>query len=153
MTTHSLLNCVCLLDVRALLYVVAQSAGSVCGAAILKGVLPSVELSNTIPGPGVAIWSVFIIELIITFVLVLTVFATCDSLRPGIGGSGPLAAGLAVSMCNLWAVRSRFHLRLLQLVVMNNPDNKREYSVSQSMRSASTLVRYDTIGLEQFAVD
>ena len=100
---------------RALLYVVAQSAGSVCGAAILKAVLPSVELSNTVPGPAVAIWSVFIIELIITFVLVLTVFATCDSLRPGIGGSGPLAAGLAVSMCNLWAVRSRFHLRLLHV--------------------------------------
>jgi len=114
MTTHSPLNCVCVLDVRALLYVVAQSAGAVCGAGILKGVLPAVGLCTPVPGPGVSIWSVFIIELIITFVLVLTVFATCDSLRSGIGGSGPLAIGLAVSMCHLWAVRSRFHLRLRQ---------------------------------------
>jgi len=112
--------CVCVLDVRALLYVVAQSAGSVCGAAILKGVLPSVELSNTVPGPGVAIWSVFIIELIITFVLVLTVFATYDSLRPGISGSGPLATGLAVTMCHLWAVRCVRDLSCIYIIVQRH---------------------------------
>jgi len=45
----------------------------------------------------------FFIELLVTFVLLLAVFATCDSLR-GFSGSGPLAIGLAISMCHLWAV-------------------------------------------------
>lgn len=51
---------------------------------------------------------VFGYELIITFVLVLTVFATCDSLRSAVGGSGPLAIGLSVAVCHLFAVRTEF---------------------------------------------
>lgn len=47
------------------------------------------------PGQGVAI------EFLLTFVLVFTVFATCDKSRKDLAGSGPLAIGLAVAMCHL----------------------------------------------------
>jgi len=93
---------------RALLYIVVQSAGALAGAWILQ--LISVSGTNdklglTTPGAGVLAGQAFVIETIITFVLVLTVFATCDSVRTGIGGSGPLAIGLSIAMCHLWAVR------------------------------------------------
>ena len=86
-----------------------QSLGAVVGAAVLKAVSVSgtnEALGTPVPSAGVTQAQAFIIELIISFVLVLTVFATCDSLR-GIGGSGPLAIGLSISMCHLWAVRHR----------------------------------------------
>lgn len=91
--------------VRALLYVIAQSLGALAGAGILKAVRASDdELCTPVPGPGISAGNAFIIELLITFVLLLAVFATCDSLRSGIDGSGPLAIGLAITMCHLWAV-------------------------------------------------
>jgi len=85
-----------------------QTVGAVAGAGVLKGLSPNntnKELCTPAPGPGVSDGQVFGIETIITFVLVFIVFATCDSLRTGIGGSGPLAIGLTVSTCILWAVR------------------------------------------------
>jgi len=59
-----------------------------------------IELSE-----GTTAGQIFGIELVISFVLVMTVFATCDSLRSEFGELGPLAIGLSVSMCHLWAVR------------------------------------------------
>ena len=91
----------------AVFYVVAQSLGAIIGAGVLKAVSLSGTndaLGTAAPAAGVTQAQTFIIELIISFVLVLTVFATCDSLRSGIGGSGPLAIGLSISMCHLWAV-------------------------------------------------
>jgi len=89
------------------LYVVVQSLGAIAGAAVLKAVSVSGTndaLGTPTPGSGVTYGQIFIIELIISFVLVFTVFATCDSNRSGIGGSGPLAIGLSIAMCHLWAV-------------------------------------------------
>lgn len=43
----------------------------------------------------------FAVELLITFVLVITVFATCDPSKFDHKGSGPLAIGLSVTMCHL----------------------------------------------------
>ena len=43
-------------------------------------------------------------EVMITFILVFTVFATTDSTRNDLNGSGPLAIGLSVTMAHLVAV-------------------------------------------------
>lgn len=98
---------------RALLYVVVQTVGAVVGAGVLNGLTTASTASNSTnegnlctpsPSEGVSVGQTFGIELVITFVLVFTVFATCDSLR-GFAGSGPLAIGLSLTMCHLWAVR------------------------------------------------
>jgi len=91
------------------LYIVVQSVGAMAGAGILMGLTPNRPAGDTLctpaPSTGVSLAQLFGFELLITFVLVMTVFATCDTNRRGIGGSGPLAIGLAIAMCHLWAVR------------------------------------------------
>lgn len=61
----------------------------------------SLLTGNTGLGDGVSPGQGFAIELLITFVLVITVFATCDGSRSDLNGSGPLAIGLSVTMCHL----------------------------------------------------
>lgn len=97
--------------VRAVFYIVSQSLGAISGAGLLKIVTPNTNISNPNPALGtstpdknVSAYQTVIIELIITFVLVFTVFATCDHRRKGFKGSGPLAIGLSVAMGHLWAV-------------------------------------------------
>ena len=60
--------------------------------------LPNMLNPDVSPGPGL------VMEVMITFVLVFTVFATCDTKRTDLKGSGPLAIGLSVTMCHLVAV-------------------------------------------------
>lgn len=50
------------------------------------------------PGHGL------LVELLITFELVFTVFATCDAKRTDLGGSAGLAIGFAVAIGHLFAV-------------------------------------------------
>ena len=94
---------------RAFLYVVVQSAGAVLGAGVLKvmhytdGVKDTLCISQ--PCRGMSLSQVLGYETVSSFVLVLTVFATRDSLRSAYDGLGPLAIGLSVSVCHLWAVR------------------------------------------------
>ena len=94
---------------RAFLYIVVQSVGALVGAGILEGLyaegITHPYLCTPAPAPAVTLGQTFGIEIIIAFVLVFTVFATCDSLRTGFNGSGPLAIGLSITMCHLWAVR------------------------------------------------
>ena len=86
-----------------------QSVGAIAGAGILKVLrdLDKDSLCTSQPAiaGGMSLGQIFGYEFIITFVLVFTVFATCDSLRSGFNGSGPLAIGLSIAMCHLWAVR------------------------------------------------
>ena len=98
---------------RACLYVVVQTVGAVIGAGILRAIIwtpdakeDTVYLLCTKSLGKMSLSYLLGYEIIITFVLVLTVFATCDSLRSGFGELGPLAIGLSVSMCHLWAVRT-----------------------------------------------
>jgi len=89
------------------MYVAAQVLGALTGAGILKGVSASDDnLCTPVPADQVTPGQAFLIELLITFVFLLAIFATCDSLRSGFDGSGPLAIGLALAMCHLWAVRA-----------------------------------------------
>ena len=93
--------------VRALLYVVVQCVGATIGAALLMAVTPEkvrASLGGTGVTPGVGIPQAFGIEVLITFVLVFTVFASCDSKRGDLNGSAPLAIGLSVTMCHTFAV-------------------------------------------------
>ncbi len=96
---------------KGVLYVVAQCAGAAAGAGILKSLTPDKvqdKLGATSVDPTMTVLQGFAVELLITFVLVLTVFASCDSNRTDLHGSAPLAVGLSVTVCHLFAV-SQFH--------------------------------------------
>lgn len=54
-----------------------------------------------------------LVELLITFELVFTIFATCDPKRTDLSGSASLAIGFAVAIGHLFAV-SNFHYSLAQ---------------------------------------
>jgi len=93
--------------IRAVLYIVSQCVGALLGALILKAVSPieaNKNLGHSAPNALVSTTQALFIEMLITFVLVWTVFATCDSQRKDLSGSGPLAIGLSIAMCHLWAV-------------------------------------------------
>ncbi|XP_059827712.1 aquaporin FA-CHIP-like [Hypanus sabinus] len=93
--------------VRAAAYIGAQVLGGVAGSAILLGLTPPSRNSTlglnalsdgVTPGQGLGV------ELIITFQLVLCVFATTDKRRSDLSGSGPLAIGLSVAIGHLMAI-------------------------------------------------
>ena len=97
---------------RFLFYVVCQCGGAIAGAYILKYTVPDVggstpnsgSLGTSQLGTHVGVGEGFGIELLITFVLVITVFSAVDGNRTDIGGSVPLTIGIAIAMCHLWAV-------------------------------------------------
>ena len=97
--------------IKSLLYIGAQCVGAITGAAILAAVIPlgvrGVEgfgvtglAPSVTPGQGVAI------EMLITMVLVIVVFAAAaDSVNAAtVKGSAPLAIGLSITACHLFAV-------------------------------------------------
>ncbi|KAK3607003.1 hypothetical protein CHS0354_023402 [Potamilus streckersoni] len=94
--------------VRAVLYIIAQLIGAVTGAVVLKAVTPNEmqgTLGCTLLDKHVNDVMGILLEFLITFVLVLTVFAASDKQRKDLGGSFPLTIGLSVTMCHLFAVR------------------------------------------------
>ena len=100
--------------VKAVLYVVAQSAGAVGGAALLKGLTPEDLLGDigmTTVSDDITVVRAFGVEFFITFVLVLTVFASCDARRQDLKGSAPLTIGIAVLICHLFAVSATVQCR------------------------------------------
>ncbi|KAF2355402.1 Major intrinsic protein [Trinorchestia longiramus] len=93
--------------VRAVLYIIFQCIGAITGAALLYGLVPTSfvgSLGNTGLNTAVSGGQAFGIELFITFVLVLTVFGACDDRRDDVKGSVPLAIGLSITACHLFAV-------------------------------------------------
>lgn len=93
--------------VRALLYILAQCLGALAGSAIVLGLTPDAQeggLGTTQVTPGVNLGQALGVEIIITFILVLTVFGVTDDRRLDIKGSAPLAIGLSVTACHLAAV-------------------------------------------------
>lgn len=95
--------------IRAVCYVVSQCLGAITGAAVLRAVSPgdpnTVGLGMTTVNEKISGPEGFAVEFLITFVLIFTVFGVCDDNRNDVKGSAPLAIGLAVATCHLFAVK------------------------------------------------
>ncbi|KAJ6662138.1 hypothetical protein lerEdw1_012603 [Lerista edwardsae] len=84
---------------KSVFYIAAQCLGAISGAGILYLVTPqSVVHKDLSAGHGL------VVELIITFQLVFTIFASCDSKRRDVTGSVALAIGLSVAIGHLFAI-------------------------------------------------
>ncbi|CAG7820882.1 unnamed protein product [Allacma fusca] len=93
---------------KAIVYIVAQCIGGICGAAILQTITPSGIQGNlglTTLNPKMDAIQGMFVEALITFVLVLTVCGVCDDLRKDIKGSAPLAIGLSITVCHVMAIQ------------------------------------------------
>lgn len=95
--------------VRGVLYFIAQILGGILGAGILYGLTPVDKRGNlgaTVirSTMGVTAAQAFGVEMLITFVFVLSFFASRDSARTDLAGSSPLTIGLAVVVCQLFAI-------------------------------------------------
>ncbi|XP_075055232.1 aquaporin-5-like [Mixophyes fleayi] len=89
---------------RCAFYIIAQLLGGLAGAGILYGVVPpavrgnlaiNTLSNNTTPGLG------FVVEMILTFQLVLCIFASTDNRRADQVGSPALSIGLSVTLGHL----------------------------------------------------
>ncbi|XP_007233079.3 aquaporin-4 [Astyanax mexicanus] len=92
---------------KGVFYLGAQCIGAVVGTAILYGVTPPAvrgSLGVTSVNAGISTGHALVIELLITFELVFTVFATCDPKRSDLKGSAALAIGLSVCIGHLFAI-------------------------------------------------
>lgn len=92
---------------RGFFYAIAQLGGGIAGAALLYGIVPEKcrhDLGVTQVHPHLTKGQACGIELILTFILIFTIFATIDPNRKELG-SKPLAIGLTVSMCHLVGYR------------------------------------------------
>ena len=92
--------------VRTIFYIISQIAGSLFGTSFLFLCLPKASrglLGATVLGNDISASRGAVIELAITFVLVLVYFASTDEHRQHDKGSIPLTIGIAVTACHLFA--------------------------------------------------
>ena len=92
-----------ILPVEAAVYIVAQCAGAVAGAALLRGAIPEslwrqVNLGTPGLGGGVNAAQAVVIEAVLTFLLVWVIFATAVDPRGAFGKVAGLAIGFVVLM-------------------------------------------------------
>uniref|UniRef100_A0A8C5LQ19 Aquaporin-2 n=1 Tax=Leptobrachium leishanense TaxID=445787 RepID=A0A8C5LQ19_9ANUR len=91
---------------RAFFYIIAQLVGAIAGAGILYGVTPSdvrgnLAINSVLNGTA---GQCFAVELILTFQLVLCIFASTDSRRNDNLGSPALSIGLSVTLGHLLGI-------------------------------------------------
>ncbi|XP_077982633.1 aquaporin-4-like [Glandiceps talaboti] len=87
-------------------YILAQCLGSLVGAALVYLLVPDSHHGGFgVTDVSVENWQGLLIEVVITFQLVFTIFATTDGRRRDLGGSASLAIGIAVVIGHLGAVR------------------------------------------------
>ena len=101
--------------IRGIFYIIFQMIGAIAGAGILYGVTGNrnyTTLGVNVVSPQIAPAQGFIVELLITFLLVFVVLAATDEKRSDLGGSAPLSIGLAVAAGHLFAV-SFYHFDIL----------------------------------------
>ncbi|KAM4552681.1 aquaporin-4 [Odontesthes bonariensis] len=92
---------------KAAFYVVAQCLGAITGAGILYLVTPAAVRGSfgvTTVNSNISVGHALVVELLITFELVFSVFATCDPKRTDLSGSASLAIGFAVTIGHLFAI-------------------------------------------------
>jgi len=94
---------------KGLLYILCQSLGAILGAATLSSLTSPVIRGGT--GLGVTGVSesltagqAFGVEFLISFVLVLVVYGAAADSNNDVKGSAPLAIGLSITCCHLWAI-------------------------------------------------
>lgn len=104
--------------VRATMYMLGHFVGAMIAAVLLQALTPEKfrgTLALNMLHPDVSPVAGLVMEALMTFVLVFTVFATIDKKRSdltGLKGSGPLAIGLSAAMVHLAGVSIKI-LRLL----------------------------------------
>uniref|UniRef100_H3DCN2 Aquaporin-4 n=1 Tax=Tetraodon nigroviridis TaxID=99883 RepID=H3DCN2_TETNG len=92
---------------KAVFYVLAQCLGAITGAGILYLVTPAAargSLGVTEVNAQFSVGNGLLVELLITFELVFTIFASCDPKRTELGGSASLAIGFAVAIGHFFAI-------------------------------------------------
>jgi len=96
---------------KGVLFMVCQCVGAVVGAAVLYAVVPTTvrgaaSLGCTGISSSISVGQGFGIEFMITLVLVLVVFAAAadDNNKDNVKGSAPLAIGLSITTCHLFAI-------------------------------------------------
>jgi len=97
--------------IRGIAYVVVQILGGLLGGALLMALVPEESrgkggLGSTQLGEGVSAAQGFGIEFVISFVLVMVVFgaAADGNNAANVKGSPPLAIGLSITACHLFAI-------------------------------------------------
>jgi len=92
---------------RTVTYIIAQCIGGVLGSAILYSITPEesrLGMGVSHFGEGVTEAQGFGVEVLATFMLVLTVFGTTDARRTDLKGSVSLAIGLAAVCTHLFGI-------------------------------------------------
>lgn len=93
--------------IRAILYILAQSAGAIAGSAILRALSPEAmesSLGVVSLAPGVTPVQGLGIEFFLALILVLVVCGACDPAKPESKSLAPLIIGLAVTVGHLVGV-------------------------------------------------
>lgn len=87
---------------KALLYMIAQILGAIFGALLYASLIPNLSIGYGEgspgcfgPSPGTTWGEVFGWEMMMTFLLVMTVYASAVA-KPGHGNTAPLAIGLSL---------------------------------------------------------
>ncbi|XP_071726455.1 aquaporin TIP1-1-like [Rutidosis leptorrhynchoides] len=82
---------------RAIFYIIAQCLGSVVACLLLFFSTGGLTTTGFALSSGVSIWNAFVFEIVMTFGLVYTVYATAiDPKKGDVGTIAPLAIGLIV---------------------------------------------------------
>jgi len=88
---------------RFVLYCIAQLAGGIFAALLVKVLLPGPLIGNTVPAQGVSNAQAVFIEALITAALCLAVLMLAIEKHPG-NSMAPIGIGLTLFASHLWAV-------------------------------------------------
>ena len=84
-------------------YIVAQLAGAVIAALVLRGMFGNVgHLGATLPGPGFSATTAFIMEAILTLGLVSTILGTASTAQ-NVGALSAVGVGSYIALAGLWS--------------------------------------------------